>query len=354
MHSSDKPETSRGAGARGSRRVTLLDVAHRARVSRATVSLVMRDSPLVADKTRERVQKAATELGYVYNRGAASLRSRRTQIVGVSITDLSNPYFAELTAAAEQGLSLMGRIALLSNNNESVEKQGAFIDTMREYNVDGLILCPAVGTPTSLIERLHALHIPFLFLSRRVTGVPGDYVSNDNIRGMRMATEHLLALGHRRIAMIGTNLRTSTGRERLRGYTTALRDAGIQVDPALIVQGPPTRRQGMEGVLAVMKLPQPPTAAVSFNDITAFGVMLGLNHLGIRIGRDFAVVGHDDIVEAGLWMPGLTTVAVPVEEVGRQAARVLLDRINEPERPVQRVILAPELIIRDSSGASAT
>ncbi len=336
---------------RATNRVTLLDIARHAGVSRATVSLVMRDSPLVAQETRERIKQAAVELGYVYNRGAASLRSRRSLIVGVSITDLSNPYFAELTAAAEQGLSQVDRMALLSNNNESVDKQDSFIDTMREYNVDGLIICPAIDTPVATIRRLNALHIPFVFLSRRIGGVKADYVSNDNVRGLRMATEHLLALGHRRIAMICASTRTSTGRERLEGYTSALRDAGLPVEPALIVEGAPTRRNGMEGLMSLMAKPRPPTAAVCFNDISAFGVMLGLNHLGMRIGHDFAVTGHDDITEAGLWMPGLTTIAVPIEEIGRQAARVLLERINEPDRPAQKVILAPKLVLRESSGA---
>ncbi|MDN5842943.1 MAG: LacI family DNA-binding transcriptional regulator [Alcaligenaceae bacterium] len=332
-------------------RITLLDIAGHAGVSRATVSLVMRDSPLVAKGTRERVKQSAAELGYVYNRGAASLRSRRSLIVGVSITDLSNPYFAELTAAAEMGLSRVDRMALLSNNNESVEKQDSFIDTMREYNVDGLIICPAIDTPVASIHRLNALHIPFVFLSRRIGGVKADYVANDNVRGIRMATEHLLSLGHRRIAMICTSTRTSTGRERLRGYMSALRNAGLPIDPDIIFGAAPTRKNGMEGLLKIMTLSNPPTAAVCFNDITAFGVMLGLNRLGMRIGHDFAVVGHDNIAEAGLWLPGLTTIAIPLEEIGRQAAQMLLDRINDPGREPQQVILPPELIVRESSGA---
>src|SRR5690606_32834972 len=268
---------------RATNRVTLLDIARHAGVSRATVSLVMRDSPLVAQETRERIKQAAVELGYVYNRGAASLRSRRSLIVGVSITDLANPYFAELTAAAEHGLLQVDRVALLSNNNESLEKQGAFIDTMREYNVDGLIICPAIDTPVATIRRLKSLRIPFVFLSRRVSGIEADYVSNDNVRGLRMATEHLLSLGHRRVAMICASTRTSTGRERLKGYTSALQEAGLPVDPSLIVEGAPTRRNGMEALMALMSRPQPPTAAVCFNDISAFGVMLGLNRLGMRI-----------------------------------------------------------------------
>ncbi len=330
--------------------VTLLDIARHTGVSRATVSLVMRQSPLVADATRALIEEAARELGYVYNRGAASLRSQRSHIVGVSITDLTNPYFAELTAAAEDGLSKVDRMALLSHNNESVQKQDSFINTMREYNVDGLIICPAINTPLSTIRRLNELRIPFVLLSRRLQGVRADYVGNDNELGLRMATEHLLSLGHRRVAMIGANQVTSTGRERLKGYVSAIEAAGLPIDKGLIIESAPTRQNGLDGIIKLLGRKNPPTAAVCFNDITAFGVMLGLHRLGVRVGQDFAVAGHDNITEAGLWMPGLTTIAVPIEQMGRYAAQVLLDRISNPDRPVQKITLPPELILRESTG----
>jgi LacI family transcriptional regulator len=331
-------------------RVTLLDIASHTGVSRATVSLVMRESPLVADATRLRVEEAARELGYVYNRGAASLRSQRSHIVGVSITELTNPYFAELTAAAEEGLSKVNRMALLSHNNESLQKQDSFINTMREYNVDGLIICPAINTSVATIRRLNEFRIPFVFLSRRVSGVRADFVGNDNELGLRMATEHLLSLGHRRIAMICSNPLTSTGRERQKGYTEAIEAAGLPADKSLIIEAAPTRQNGMNAIFELLARKKPPTAAVCFNDVSAFGAMLGLHRLGLRVGADFAVTGHDNITEAALWMPGLTTIAVPIEPMGRYAAQVLMDRINHPDRPVQKMVLPPELIQRESSG----
>jgi len=336
-------------GAARVRGVTLLDIAQQTGVSRATVSLVMRNSPLVAEATRRRVEQAARDLGYVYNRGAASLRSRRSHIVGVSITELTNPYFAELTAAAEDGLSTVDRVTVLSHNAESLQKQASFIDIVREYNVDGLIICPAIDTPASAMRRLNELRIPFVFLSRNVRGVRADFVGNDNELGLHLATEHLISLGHRRIAMVCSSERTSTGRERLRGYVDAITSAGLPFDKSLVIDAAPTRQNGMAAIEELLTRTNPPTAAVCFNDISAFGVMLGLMRHGLRIGVDFAVTGHDDITEAGLWMPRLTTIAVPIKEMGQYAARVLLDRINDPDRPPQKIILSPTLIKREST-----
>ncbi|HLU04349.1 MAG TPA: LacI family DNA-binding transcriptional regulator [Advenella sp.] len=343
-----KKERNEAAGSR----VTLLDIAAATGYSRATISLVMRNSPLVAEDTRKRVEQAAAELGYIYNRGAASLRSQKSHIVGVSITDLTNPYFAELTAAAEEGLLKVGRMALLSHNSESVEKQASFINTMREYNVDGLLLCPAINTPVAAIRSLNQLRIPFVFLSRYVKGVKADFVGNDNHKGLYLATSHLLSQGHRRVAMVCSNELTSTGRERLSGYIQALQDNGLAVDQNLIYEAAPTRKNGYLAIGNLLKMKSPPTAAVCFNDVSAFGVMLGLQHAGLQAGQDFAVFGHDNISEAGLWLPGLSSVGIEVSEMGRYAAEVLLERINHPDRPTQRVVLSPKLILRESSKCS--
>lgn len=342
MKKSERNETT------GSR-VTLLDIAAATGYSRATISLVMRDSPLVADKTRKHVEQTAAALGYIYNRGAASLRSQKSHIVGVSITDLTNPYFAELTAAAEEGLLKVGRMALLSHNSESVEKQTSFINTMREYNVDGLLLCPAINTPVASIRSLNQLRIPFVFLSRYLKGVKADFVGNDNQKGLYLATRHLLSQGHRRVAMVCSNELTSTGRERLSGYVNALQDSGLPLDSRLIYEAAPTRKNGYLAIGELLKLKNAPTAAVCFNDVSAFGVMLGLQHEGLQAGRDFAVFGHDNISEAGLWLPGLSSIGIEVNEMGKRAAEVLLERIQDPDRPAQRVVLSPKLILRESS-----
>jgi len=336
----------------GSGRLTLQDLAEHAGVSRATASLVLGKSPLVAEKTRERVLESARLLGYVYNRGAASLRTQRTHTVGVAINDLTNPYFTELTAAIERAFSDLGRTVFLSNSAEDPARQDKFIATMREYNADGLVICPAEGSDPATLSRLIEDRMPCVLISRDVPASGLDYAGNDHRGGMLLATEHLLAQGHRRIAMIGGSDRTSTGIERREGYVNALAAHGIEVEPDLVLPGPPTRSFGAAVIRHLLAGQKRPTAALCFNDVIAFGVMLGLRQCGIEPGLDFAVVGCDDLAEAGLWTPALTTVAIDSPVIGEAAAQLLLRRIVDPDAPRREVVLQPRLIVRDSSGPS--
>lgn len=333
------------------KRLTLRDLAKHAEVSPATVSLVLRKSPLVADGTRQRVLESMRALGYVYNRGAASLRTQRTHTVGVAINELVNPYFSELTAAIERALTKVGRTVFLSNSDEDPARQDQFIETMREYNADGLIVCPAAGSDPSALRRLRDYGVPCVLISRNLPGSGLDYAGNDHRRGMFLATEHLISLGHRRIAMIGGNDRTSTGMERREGYQQALKAYGIDTDPTLLVPSKVTRSDAADAIKTLIGRRRPPTACVCFNDVLAFGVMLGLRQLGLEAGRDFAVVGCDDLVEAALWTPALTTVRIQHRAMGEAAAQLLLDRIGDLAAPRREVVLQPELVVRESSGS---
>jgi len=331
-------------------RLTLRDLAEHAKVSPATVSLVLRKSPLVAEATRKRVLETMRELGYVYNRGAASLRTQRTQTVGVSMNELVNPYFAELTAAIERALTKVGRTVFLSNANEDPARQDEFVETMREYNADGLVVCPVQGSEPASLARLRKLGMPCVLISRNLPGSGLDYAGNDHRRGMFLATEHLISLGHRRVALVGGTQRTATGVERREGYLQALGAYGIAEEATLMLPGPPTRNFGFDAIRKLLALKKPPTGAVCFNDVIAFGVMLGLRQQGLEPGRDFAVVGYDDLQEAALWTPALTTVAVQSTQIGEAAAQLLLDRLENVDAPRREVVLQPSLVVRESSG----
>jgi LacI family transcriptional regulator len=333
-------------------RLTLRDLATHAGVSRATVSLVLRKSPLVAPKTSERVRQSMAALGYVYNRGAANFRTQRTQTVGVAMNELVNPYFSELTASIERALAEAGRTVFLSNSREDPTAQDSFIASMREYNVEGLVICPTRGSDPRKLRRLVEVGLPCVLISRNVHRCGLDYAGNDHRRGMHLATEHLVSLGHRRIAMIGANDLISTGIERREGYQQALAANDITVDGELIRHGPPTRSFGAEAVKTLMAMREPPTAAVCFNDVIAFGVMLGLRQLNFEPGRDFAVVGCDDLDEAALWTPALTTVAIDTIGMGEAAVQLLLERSADPFMARRQVVLQPRLIVRASSGPS--
>ncbi len=289
-------------------------------------------------------------LGYVYNRGAASLRTHRTHTVGIAINELVNPYFSELTAAIERALNRIGYTVFLSNSAEDPARQDQFIDTMREYNADGLIICPAVGTTAKSLSRLVQYRMPCVQISRCVAGVALDYAGNDHRRATFLATTHLLSLGHRRIAMIGGNDRVSTGADRHRGYADALATHALELEPNLVVSCPATREAGAQAIRAQLAGRDPPTGAVCYNDLVAFGVMLGLRQMAREPGVDFAVAGCDDISEAALWSPALTSVAIDTTAMGEAAVRLLLQRIADPDAPRSEIALEPRLVVRASSG----
>ncbi|MCW2240585.1 LacI family DNA-binding transcriptional regulator [Azospirillum canadense] len=331
------------------RRVTLVDIAQDAKVSRATVSLVLRNSTQIPEATSERVRASMARLGYVYNRGAASLRTELSHTVGIVVPDITNPYFAEKVAAIETALRPLDRIPFLNNSREDAALQDRFLDTLREHNVEGILLCPSRDSTADSLQRVLKWRLPLIQFSRYVPGVEADYVGADNDRGVRHAVEHLIGLGHRRIAFIGANPDTSTGREREAGWRAALNAAGLTPDPDLVIACPATRDDGMNTVLRLLGRPNPPTAAMCFNDVLAIGVMLGLRYIDREPGRDFSVIGCDNIAETALWRPALTTIAIPYLDIGTTATNQLMRRIADPDRPAERIILDTGLVIRAST-----
>lgn len=332
--------------------ITIRDIAESTGVSISTVSLVLRESPLVADKTRQKVQAAIAALGYVYNRSAASMRSRRSGVVAISVNDLSNPYFAGLTSSVERALDQIGRTVLLADVREDAGRQARFIEKMREYGVDGLILCPAHSTDAAqLVAQLKTAQLPCVLVSRNLSLSGLDYVGYDHQHGMRLAVEHLIELGHRRIALLGGDRSTWVGQQRLMGYREALQARGLLLDAELEIEGPLTRSSGMELIGRGLALSQPPTAAACANDVVAFGVMLGLRRSGLEPGRDFSVTGNDDVTEAALWTPALTTVSPDFELIGDRAAHTLLQRIDDPEADCWHFNLPVSLRVRNSTAA---
>ncbi|MBO1076802.1 LacI family DNA-binding transcriptional regulator [Roseomonas marmotae] len=330
-------------------RVTLLDVARQAGVSRATASLVLRNSPLVAAETRARVQAAAQAVGYLYNRGAATLRGQRTSTVGLLVTEIDNPFFGELIAGAEAALDAAGYIAFLATTAESVERQERTLQRLREHGVDGLILCAAHGTPAQRIAQLAGQGPPCVQVMRQVRGSGGDFAGPDNRLGLDLLTEHLIARGHRRIAFAGAAVMHSGIRQRLDGVAAALRRHGLP--PPVVLRTPATRAGGAEAAHLLHGMEPPPTAMVCCNDVVAFGAIPVLERLGLRVGRDIAVTGVGDVPEAAIGDPPLTTLATEPRRIGQEAVRLLLRRINDPAVAAEQVVIPSRLVIRASSAA---
>jgi len=330
-------------------RVTLRDIAADAGVSRATVSLVVRNVPSVADSTRKRVQRSIKRLGYVYHRGAASLRMQQSHAIGLIVSDITNPFFAEVIVSIEERLATARMVTLLGNTSENHAKEARLLKTMREFPTDGILICPAMSSGNSNGAVTSAGQVPTVAFARRAIGL--DYAGVDNVHGSLLAVEHLCKLGNRRIAFVGGDPDVSTGHERMEGYRHALSRLGLQFDQQLVLPGPPTRRGGYDSVPRILQLENRPTAALCFNDVVALGVIEALRHAGIYAGKEFGVVGFNNVPDAAQSLPGLTTVDTSPRELGETAAELLLRRIGQRDSPIRTVILRPRLIVRESCGA---
>ncbi|MBP0615859.1 LacI family DNA-binding transcriptional regulator [Jiella mangrovi] len=335
-------------------RVKLSTIAEALGLSTATVSLALRDSPLVADVTRDRIKDAARELGYIYNRRAASLRTSRSGIVGVCVHDVMNPFYGEILKSIESELDRHRQTFILCNHHDDLSKQRSFIDTLLQLGADGLILSPALGTPAADIRLAEENDLPVILIARTIEGAGVRGFRGDDAYGMGLAVDHLVELGHRSIAMIGGTRATSTGREREAGYLDGLKRAGIEFRPHWRIEGPRERLSGFESAGAFLAIDTPPTAIVCFSDLVALGLMYGLSRGGVRPGVDVAIVGYDDIEEAAIATPPLTTVSNGQSEVGERAASALLERLQGTEAAEHTTLIEPSLKVRLSCGAKSS
>jgi LacI family transcriptional regulator len=335
--------------------ITLKDIAAHAGVSRATVSLVMRESPLVATSTRENVLRSAEELGYVYNRAASSLRGGRSGSVGVMVTSVGNPFFAEVTTGVESVLSSTDRLVMLGQHSESVEMQDRLLNRLLEYRVDGVILTAVAGTEAAVINRLDDKGVAVVLCTRRIDGASAaSYVGSDNEGGARRAVEHLI--DHHSVAMlafVGGRESGSPRIERARGMGQALADAGFAAERVRSLPSPPTRDDGYaETARLLADAPRLPLGIFAYNDVVAFGVAAAVRHAGLVVGRDVLLIGFDDVQASRFEQPPLSTVAIDAVGLGSAAADTLVRMIDTGCDPVD-VVRANSLVIRESCGCSS-
>jgi LacI family transcriptional regulator, galactose operon repressor len=333
-------------------RVTLMDVARHCGVSRATVSLVLNDSPLVAAKTRDRVRQAMAELGYVYNRAAASLRTQHSDAIGVVLTNITNPYFAEFATGLQDVLTNSGTVPLLAVSNEDRDLQYRLIKSLVERSVDGIVLVPAHGTTPDSLPNL--LGTPLVLLARRLEGMDIDYVGAQNRDGGYAAAEHLYSHGCRRIAFVGGFTDSSAREERASGVAAFLHDHGLTLDADHSVVCEPARPRAREAAMGLLTKNHGDGSnadgIVCFSDVVAFGVLDAIADTGRSIGSEVRVIGFDDVHDAGLNRPSLSSVSVPARETGRRAAQLVLERAAGSTEATVREEFPTKLEPRETCG----
>ncbi|GAA4538571.1 LacI family DNA-binding transcriptional regulator [Amycolatopsis samaneae] len=332
-----------------SSRPTQRDIAELAGVSITTVSHVVNGTRAVAEETKAAVLRAVEATGYTGDAIARSLVTGGTRSIGIAISLLANPYFAMLMQAIEREAAAAGYTVLLADTHDTVDTERATVRALRSRRVDGLLITPAPGDG-SVIGELVSLDVPTVLIDRLATRGDVDQVGVENIQSTSALTAHLATLGHRRIGMISGAPGLSTSEERTLGYRLGLGRSGLTWSPELVACGQSSREGGALALNTLLALPEPPTALVVANDSMMVGVLHEARRRGLRIGRDLPVVGYDDVEWADLVDPPLTTMAQPIEDIGRQAVRLLLGRINDPARRAQTVRLPPTLRHRSSCG----
>ena len=328
---------------------SLIDVALRAKVNISTVSRTINQTGKIGSETQARVQKAMRELGYKPNRVARRLRTQEgsTHLLGLIIPNIQNIFFADLARGVEDVAYKNNFALLLCNYDEDEAKERFYLDVMQSESVDGIIIPPIHETDPAVLQVV-CNGTPVVCVDRSLSSGNLDKVEVDNHIGALKAVEHIIARGHRRIGVIAGPLDSSTGRERLRGFKDAHAKAGLTLKSELIRFGDFKQASGQVHARELLALPNPPTALFVCNGLMMAGALEAIAALGLKIPRQVAIVGVDELTLADVFNPPLTVVRQPAYEVGKCAAELLLKRIEDPKRPASSLKLLPELIIRKS------
>jgi DNA-binding LacI/PurR family transcriptional regulator len=324
------------------------DVAKKAGVSPATVSRVINGQPYVGDGVRERVQEAIRELRYRPNRVAQRLRAAKSHLVGVILSDIRNPFYTMALEGIEQTLSGQGMSVLICNSGIKAERENDFIKLMLAEGVSGLILAPRRETSEVLNEAVN-YGLPVVVIDRRMTKPITDVVLADNHNGARLAVQHFVEQGYRRIATVAGPQYLTSGRERYQGYMQALQEAGIPLDERLVRVGTYQLDSGYALTRELISSAELPLALFVANNLMTIGALNAIHEAGLTIPDDVALIGFDDLPWAVSLSPALTTVGQPAFDIGIHAAELLLNRIAFPDRPTRTVVLNTELIVRASA-----
>ena len=331
-------------------RPTIKEVARRAGVALSSVSRVLNDHPDVSENMRSRVLEAIAELGYEPNLLAASLRRGSSRTVGFIVPDLRNPLFGSIVTAAQDKLSRQGYAAVITTSSSNADRDAEMARLLRHRQVDALIVSLADETHDKAIEELRSFEGPIVLLDREVKALPdASVVATDHRSGMREATRHLLSLGHERIALLTGDMRVRPSIQRVEAFHQVYDEHDLPYPEDLVLPLGFAPRFGELLTVELLRNPSPPTALIAGGNQILTGVLRTFQRRGIRPDTDIALVSCDDIPLSALHNPPITVIDRDVGEIGKTAARLVLERLRKPATPPRKVFLPTSLVLREST-----
>jgi len=329
-------------------KVTIYDVAKQAGVSISTVSRVINNTGRISEKTRKKVLQVMEELHYQPSMVASALTGKRTRTIGLIIPDVANPFFSEIARKVEDRGRELGFNVLMCNTDNNAETEEMYLSLLKQKSVDGII----IGTTTknyTVLNQLLQEKFPLAFIAQDIPELAINVVRVDDFLGGYQAVSHLVSLGHKRIAIMLGNLSRTSDKYRLQAYRQVMEENGLKYEEKWIVCTDYSLKDGKRAALELLQSSPRPTAIFACFDSLAIGVYQAAKKLGLHIPNDLSIVGFDNTILSTIVDPPLTTVAQPIDEMGRQVVDLLIDEIEGNNGTKQRIILPPELIIRQST-----
>jgi DNA-binding LacI/PurR family transcriptional regulator len=338
--------------------ITIKDIARRTEVSHSTVSRALHGSSLIAQDTAERIRQVAHELGYLPSAAARSLKTNRSQALGVILSSVEDPFFSEILQGIEEVAQKAGYSLFMAASQHDPEREQAIVQAMSEHRVDGVIICSA-SFKSEQRRQFLTYGVPIVVVNNQAAEDYRYSIYHDDVDGSRQLTQHLLGLGHQRIAYLGNSSSGRTTLDRMNGFLEAMHAARVTVWKEFIHEVPGGGpREGLTGLKHFLSLSRRPTALVCYNDMMAIGVLKGLQAEGIRVPDEFSVTGFDNIIFSAYTHPPLTTFDQPKRFIGAEAARLVLELLEMPPgggsvEPKVRM-LKGQLLVRETTAKPAT
>jgi LacI family transcriptional regulator len=331
-------------------KATIYDVAKEAGVSIATVSNAINGKGKISKKRREEIFKIMERLQYQPSVIASALTGKKTFSLGLLIPDISNPFFAEIARAIEDQAHQSGYSVIICSTDNKDERVERYISLLEQKSVDGIIIGTGIENMEILTQLLNK-SIPIAMIAREASSLSVHTVVTDDFVGGNLAAQHLLELGHRRLAVLSENLKVSSSRERIRGFKFALFEAGVAFDESNIVTCDYKIEDGKRGAQELLRKAERPTAIFCCNDLLAIGALQAAKETGLHVPEDVSIIGFDNTILASVTDPPLTTVAQPMEHMAKLVFNLLIQNLEKEDSIKQRIVLRPELIVRQSTSA---